>query len=268
MSSVKQVALEQGITDSPLSVRSLLSLLQVHTIRELLQKHDVLRQTRLQFRLRYFTQEESTDDFLQGAVDEVFLSALGFESMMYVGPDQKPEPHVRQAPYIGDLMVLRAHWQANPHVLFEFQPYSLGHWPRTFTVTLLFVEEDEGDLGETFNKLAAKANEVLRDKLTDAVEEAGEELANRTIGTLIPIPGLGVLIGAALGELTGQLWDALIGEIIRGWENEAFLPRVLTLTAPLPSALAQHPDVDRELVLEIAENGALWHLYYDWHLTN
>jgi hypothetical protein len=268
MSSVKQVAQEQGVTDSPISVRSLLSLLQVHTVRELLQKHEQLRQTRLQFRLRYFTQQESNDSGLQGPTDEVYLSALGFESMMYVGQDRQPEANIRQAPYIGDLMVLRAGWQANPHVLFEFQPYSLGHWPRTFTVTLLFVEEDQGDMGETFDRLAKEANRVIREKLVEAVTEAGEMAADATIGTLIPIPGLGLVIGAALGALSGEAWDALIGEIIEGWDHDPFLPRVLTLTAPLPSALAQHPDVNRELILEIAEQGALWHLHYDWHLSS
>lgn len=268
MSSVKQVAQEQGVTDSPLSVRSLLSLLQVHTVRELLQKHELLEQSRLQFRLRYFTQEHSNDTGLNGPVDEVYLSALCFESMMYVGQDHKPEANIRQAPYIGDLMKLRAEWQANPYVLFEFQPYSPGHWPRTFTVTLLFVEEDRGDVGDTFDKLAAEANKVIRDKLVEAVEDTGEEIANATIGAIIPIPGLGIVIGAALGHLTGEVWDALIGAIIKGWKNDAFLPRVLTLTAPLPAALAQHPDVNRELTLEIAEKDALWHLHYDWHLTN
>ncbi|MFE7581092.1 hypothetical protein ACFU5Y_05935 [Streptomyces gardneri] len=61
-------------------------------------------QRSVQFRLRYFMEKESTDDVLQGASDEVYMSALGVDSStVRVQPDGTYSAPVLHGSEIGDV---------------------------------------------------------------------------------------------------------------------------------------------------------------------
>jgi hypothetical protein len=244
---------------------------------------DLVRQTgavpsgpsRLQFRLRDFAEGDSTDSGLQGASDEVFLSALGLDSAtVQKGPDGKPVVDLIRTPVIGDISEDSVHipWRNNPHVLLEFDLHRQGDWPRTYTTTLLIVEEDNENLAKAFDQLNAQVGAKVREEVVKAAIVA-IEAAGKAIGNLIP--GIGTAVGAALGALgpagsalAGEVFDAIISAIRSGLGNDVFTPRILTLTVPDPTRIREQPDIDHAIKLRIEEHGAIYEVVYDWHVVD
>ena len=225
-------------------------------------------QTTLQFRLRYFVEHESTDDFLQGASDEVYLGAIGADSAsVRVGPDRKPEAELIHAPPIGDVSSdgVRNQWRINPHVLVSFDLRQPGDWPRTYTTTILIVEHDNGDLAEAFDKL----NAAVGDKVRVAIVTATTTAAGAAVGAVIgsSVPGVGTLVGAAVGALAGAAFDAIMPGIKNGLADEIFAPIPITLTLENPR-LARPAGVEVELLQKVREHGADYDIVYDWHVVS
>ena len=235
-----------------------------------LEPQDVLAPTRpplssppskLQFRIRGFSEHDSTDALLQGANDEVYMSAVAFDSAtVTVRPDGQVAPEMIQAPTIGDVSsdAIRGPWAQNPHVLVEFDLSRPADYPRAFVVTLLLVEHDSQDVGEAFIVLKDKLGSTAREQITAAAISAGA-----VAGTAV-LPGIGTAVGAAAGALAGLAWDELILAIGRGLENESFSPRVLTLI--YDSERGQTPELDHPKTLRIEEHGAVYDVQYDWHI--
>lgn len=68
--------------------------------------------SRLQFRLRGFIEHEYTDDLLQGANGEVYMSAVGLDSSsVKKGADGKPTVGLIHAPQIGDVSDNAGWWR-------------------------------------------------------------------------------------------------------------------------------------------------------------
>ena len=87
----------------------------------------------LQFRLRYFVEHLSTDNLVQGAGDEVFVSAIGLDSAaVVVGSDRKPAATPINSERIGDVSedAVRNPWRTTPHALLGFGPKS-AKWMAT-----------------------------------------------------------------------------------------------------------------------------------------
>jgi hypothetical protein len=225
--------------------------------------------SRLQFRLRNFFEHQSTDSALQGANDEVYLSAVGTDSAaVHIGEDRKPAVDLVQAGRIGDVSAdeVRNLWRDNPHVLLDFDLLRPGDWPRTYTCTLLIVEEDNESLAESFDQLHSAVGQTVRAAVVTAVSTATGAAAGAAVGSIIP--GIGTAVGAAIGAISAAVYDTAIQEIKEGLGNEVFQPRSLTLTVTDPAMIGPHPDIDHEKKERIEEHGAIYELIYDWHATD
>ncbi|MFB6837188.1 peptidoglycan-binding protein [Streptomyces sp. NPDC056361] len=224
---------------------------------------------RLQFRLRYFIEHDSTDEFLEGANDSVFMSATGLDSSsVTIGPDRKPVVNLIRTPRIGDVSdnAIRGAWKIHPHVLMDFDLQRPGDFPRTYTVTLFFVEQDHGDLAEDFQKL----QDEFGSKIEKAVQTAAAAAAAQAVGAAIgsAVPGIGTLVGFTVGALVGAAWDALVDLIREGLEDDIFTPVPIILTVPDRASIAGQVGVGSQQSLRIKEHGGDYELFYDWNVVS
>ncbi|GIG21104.1 hypothetical protein Cch01nite_18280 [Cellulomonas chitinilytica] len=217
---------------------------------------------RLQFRLRHFLEHDSTDSGFQGGDDEVYMSALGFDSAVVVkGADGRPDVPMYIAPLIGDVTdnAVRGPWATNPFVLVDWDLHPPGGvtYPRTFTVVLLVVEQDNEGLADDFTHLIDKVGGKVREKVVEAATNAGDALATAVVGAAIP--GIGPVVGAAVGGLAGDGYDALVAEIKAGLHNEVFTP------VPITFSTGDHVLAGHEYSVHIQQFGAHYELGYEWH---
>jgi hypothetical protein len=222
----------------------------------------------LQFRLRNFLEHRSTDKAFQGANDEVFLSAIGADSSsVTVGPDREPLVDLIHAPRIGDVSAdeVRGRWRNDPHVLVEFDLRKPVDWPRSYTITLLVVEHDNGNLTDDFDRLNSEIGGTVRDAVVRAASAAAGALTGAAVGSVIP--GLGTAVGLAIGALAGAAFDEVVVEIRAGLADEIFTPIPITLRISKPWLAARQQGVGVELSQKIREHGADYDLLYDWHIV-
>jgi hypothetical protein len=269
--STRSAIVQSGLESlRPLGMREILRRGHVHTLRELVAKAEESRRlpSRLQFRLRNFMEHESTDDFLQGASDEVFLSAIGTDSAAVVLDENgRAVLEAVTAPRIGDISDdrVRGPWSNDPFVLVEFDLRRPSDWPRSFVVTLLFVELDNENLVPTFDKLEREVGGKIKSTVVQAASAAAGAIAGAVVGSVVP--GIGTLVGAAVGGLAGGAYDFILSEIKAGLKNDVFTPRPIELLASDPSELRRHPGIQSTQRLDISEMGARYTLEYDWVLA-
>ncbi|WRZ87939.1 hypothetical protein OHB54_01960 [Streptomyces sp. NBC_01007] len=223
---------------------------------------------RLQFRLRYFIERDSTDSGAQGASDEVFMSATGLDSSsVTIGPDRKPVVNLIHAPRIGDVSnnAIRGSWKNHPYVLIDFDLQQPGDFPRTYTVTLFFVEKDNGDLAEDFQKLEEQVGSQIEAAVETAVASAAAEAVGAAIGSAVP--GVGTVVGLAVGALAEAAWDGLVDLIHEGLADDIFTPVPVILTVPDRASIAGQAGVGSQQSLRIKEHGADYELFYDWNVV-
>ncbi len=223
---------------------------------------------RLQFRLRYFAERDSTDNFLQGANDEVYMSAIGTDSAsVVVGADGRPVASPVTAASIGDVSddAVRGQWNDRPHVLLEFNLYRPSDWPRSFVVTLLIVEEDNASLAESIRKV----EEVVGETAKKAAEAAAVSVAGAVVGGAIGsvVPFVGTAVGAAVGALAGAAYDEIIEAIKSGLGNEVFTPIPLELVVNDPNLIRQHPGIGGQHSVDVQQYDAWYTIVYDWFLV-
>ncbi|NEY34898.1 hypothetical protein GTU99_22320, partial [Streptomyces sp. PRKS01-65] len=217
----------------------------------------------LQFRLRNFHEHEGTDSGGQGAGDETWVSAIGLDSSsLALSSDGKAVLNQIASPRVGRMKDQRAAWVANPFVLLEFDLRKPGDWPRTYTVILQLVEEDNQDLADSFNRIEAEVGTTARAAVVKAAQGAGA-----VAGAALAGPVGAVALGFIAGEVAGPVYDAIVGEIKRGLGNEVFKPIPLSLTIKDPALAAAQPRVNAEQVERIRQHGADYGLFYDWHLV-
>jgi hypothetical protein len=223
-----------------------------------------LPRQRLQFRLRGFTQFRSTDDFLQGARDEVYISAISMDSStMHFGSDGKLAFDQVESPMVGDVAKdsVRGPWAQNPHVLCEFD-LNRGTFPRHLVVTLLIVEEDNESLGDSFNELKGKVRDAITNAVKSATTDAIKDMAGKGVGAAVG-GAVGGAFGFGAGFLAGLALDELLSAIGEGLANEVFSPRSRSVTILYPDRL---PILGPPDWIEVKEHGALYNIHYDWHI--
>jgi hypothetical protein len=242
---------------------------------------------RLQFRLREFIQFRSTDNFLQGARDEVHIAGIGLDSSKtYVGTTGGAMITQIQSPVIQNIQDdrVRGPWLTNPLVLIEFdidRPGPVLQLPlgegghmvhRVFTVILMVAEEDSEDVGETFDEFKTE----IKDKLNEVVQSTAASLVNSAAATAgqASRPVVGAAIGGAIGAIPGAVAgffatmgiEEIITSISEGLANEVFSPKALRLVLVHPISNMLPEEHDRPDWFEIKEHGALYRLVYDWHI--
>ncbi|KRA35802.1 hypothetical protein ASD68_05320 [Rhodanobacter sp. Root627] len=212
-----------------------------------------------------FDELDSTDSFLQGASDEVYMSAIGTDSTaVHVGSDGQPTVDLVNANIVGDVSEdsVRGPWRLNPYVLLEFDLHRTGDWPRSYTATLLIVEKDNQDLANSFSELYEKIGGKIKEAVVSEATTVGA-----MVGTAI-YPGIGTAVGAAIGALAGFGYDAIMPLIREGLGNDVFTPKSITLDIPGPRLIQNLPDVDQPKVVRIEELGAKYDIHYDWHFVD
>ncbi|KHD75011.1 hypothetical protein MB27_25705 [Actinoplanes utahensis] len=198
----------------------------------------------------------------------MFMSAIGTDSgNVILGAGGKPVAWTMTTPPIGDVSEnsVRDPWRTNPHVLVNFDLRRPADWPRTFTVTLLIVEQDNKDLAKSFNGLHDQVGKTIKDAVEAAATSGAAAIAGATIGTVIP--GVGTLLGAVVGELAGSVFDDIIAEIDKGLKNDVLAPRTIEITIPDPDQVRQHASIGRPQTLDVKEQEAHYSIEYDWFLA-
>ena len=127
-------------------------------------------------------------------------------------------------------------------------------FPKSYFVTLVLAEVDNGGLPEVLHKLLMWVKEKVTTALTTA------------IGGAIGASGgpIGALIGAAVGAAVG-----LIVHFIKDiWEDDSFKPATVSVEIPsfdarfLPGDTADSPDG----VITYRGHGGEYQVAYDWHI--
>jgi hypothetical protein len=103
------------------------------------------------------------------------------------------------------------------------------HWPKTYSVTLLLAEKDNGGFANFLNQIWV----AIRDKVKAAIEKA-------ITGALSSY--LGPVIAAAIGKAVAWIVDVLVGWIIRWWNDDIFPAFTARVTTPSMSARWYYPN--------------------------
>jgi hypothetical protein len=157
---------------------------------------------------------------------------------------------------------VRNGWRDAPHVLLDFELNRPSYWPRSFTTSLLVIEEDADGVAETFAKLEAAVGPEIK----KAASTAAGGVAGAVVGSVIP--GIGTAVGAAVGALAGTLFDEVIDKIKTTLKNDVFKPIPLVMTVTDPGNIRQHPDIGVVRTVTVKEYGAHYEIDYDWHLVD
>jgi hypothetical protein len=97
-------------------------------------------------------------------------------------------------------------------------------WPRTYTVTFLLSEIDNGG----FPAFIQEIYERVKGEATKAIAAAVGALVGGVAGSVIP--GIGNLAGAAVGALVGYIIGELWELFIQWWEDDVFVPITVATT--------------------------------------
>ncbi len=93
-----------------------------------------------------------------------------------------------------------------------------NNWPKTYYMTLILAEKDNGGLSSFLNKLWEK----VRDKVKAAITAAVGAALGEVLGPLGPI------IGAAIAWAV----DYIVGWLISLWEDDIFPPQTVGISIP------------------------------------
>ncbi len=122
-------------------------------------------------------------------------------------------------------------------------------FPKSYSVVVILVEKDMGDLAEFLDKLADKVRDQLKKELLKAGANKGP---------------IGVIVALALGFVLDKVFDFLKGL----WGDEIFAPRTVSIS--LPSATHRFPGgkLDSpERTLTYSGHGGRYEVVYDWQLS-
>lgn len=102
------------------------------------------------------------------------------------------------------------------------------YWPKTYVVTLILAEKDNGGLSDTLNEIWEKVGAKVKQKIADAVAGA--------------LSGyVGAVIAKAIGEAVAWVVDQLVNWIIDALKDDEFPPFIAKVTTPSLSARWYYP---------------------------
>lgn len=179
-----------------------------------------------------FFEHESDDSLFNGADDEIFIQGTAFDTAELTAANVLPT-HAINLP-TGDVSdpATNLPWvsDTNPYVVYRFDLKSNPVFPRTCAVQLQVIENDNGDLAESFRKL----DEKYREKLSKKISDLGAKLIAMGGDALVPGSGPYVQEFAELilNELTPIALGAIADPIFEGLRDEQFLPEPFSLYLP------------------------------------
>lgn len=104
-----------------------------------------------------------------------------------------------------------------------------AHWPKTYSVSMLLAEKDNGGFSDVLNTVWS----YVRDAVKAAVEKA-------VTGALTSY--LGPVLAAAIGKAVAWILDKLVGWIISWWKDDIFPPFSARVTTPSMGARWHYPN--------------------------
>lgn len=190
-----------------------------------------------------FQEHQGADTFLQGPGDEVFISGFGLDSV-----DRAADGTLRSVPLAapqGDVSDDEVR-KTLPVRLITFPLTRAGSWPRTYTVTLLTVEEDNEAIAASLRKYEGEVLGALREKLES-----------------IPI------VGGLLGDVVAGVAKDVYEQITDWLGNDAMPPQTVSVTLPHAGSMLMplRPDWNgRAQHVDYGEDGARYTFLYRWVL--
>ena len=196
--------------------------------------------TRLDFRLREVR-----------AVDETggnFITEIGADDIALSGTsvDETGDVHKIPRRFIGEFNDGDVRRYRQPLLFTDFNVREGGDvWPKSYFVTLVLAEEDNGGLPDFINELYEK----IKGKIASTLA---------SIGGAIFGP-----IGAAIGYVVGQIIDW----ILDWWNDDIFPPRTVWARIGGPHArFSGGQRVSDPRLARFSGHDGLYHLTYDWAL--
>jgi hypothetical protein len=207
---------------------------------------------RLELRIRKVKVADETDGFMwtESGDDEV---SLGGTAM-----DESGELSVIKPFLVGKDMEDNDERSFGPdgRTFVRFDLHEGKTWPKTYYVSLIFSEGDNGGFPEFLRGILLQLKGMIAPMLGS--------LIGAGIGTLIPIPGLGTLLGAAVGALLGSLVQALVDI----WEDDVF--PVVTPWAAIKSFdhrfASSGTHTSDTLHVAMGAHGGRYECWYDWRV--
>jgi hypothetical protein len=138
----------------------------------------------------------------------------------------------------------------------QFTQFSLTEgtaFPKSYFVTMVLAEIDQGGFPDFLNKLIAKVKEKVKALLLEAV------------GSTVGVSGgpVGVAIGVAVGFVVGKIFD-LIGRI---WGDDVFPPVTVRVNIPSLTARWAGGKTDSpEGIATFVGHGGKYQVVYDWRM--
>lgn len=102
-------------------------------------------------------------------------------------------------------------------------------WPKTYSVSLILAEKDNGGLSDFLNSVWEKVGKTVKEKIQAAV----------TAGLT---PYLGAAIASAIGAAVAWVIDVFVKWIISLWKDDIFPPFTARVTTPSMSARWHYPN--------------------------
>jgi hypothetical protein len=184
------------------------------------------------------------------AVDETggnFITEIGADDIALSGTsvDETGDVHKLPRRFIGEFDDGDVRRYRHPLLLTDFNVREGGNvWPKSYFVTLVLAEEDNGGLPDFINELYEK----VKGKIASTLASIG--------GTFFGP------IGAAIGYVVGQIIDW----ILDWWNDDIFPPRTVWARIGGPHARFGDGRVSGPRLARFSGHDGLYHLTYDWAL--
>jgi len=102
-------------------------------------------------------------------------------------------------------------------------------WPKTYSITLLLAEKDNGGLSDALNSIWSKVKDKVKEAIAKAISTALTEY-------------LGPVIAKAIGEAVAWVVGLLVGWIISAFKDDIFPPFTARVTTPSMGARWHYPN--------------------------
>jgi hypothetical protein len=202
-----------------------------------------------------------------GGADQI---ALGGIAVAANGATHKIEPFMVSNDFdagefvrFGPTTFFRFNYNQDDHVKVPGRGLVRLAWPRTFHVTFLVAEVDNGGFPEFVNDLFEK----VKEKAVAAVAAAVGAWIGGTAASELPVLGtaIGAAIGALCGWVLGELWSAFVD----WWEDDEFPPVSVAVKRTSPLSRFKNEtsyDSTNNLVWWKADGG-YYKLAFDWQVV-
>lgn len=179
--------------------------------------------------------------------DEIFLGGTAV--------DETGDSHKVTSFKVGDFDDGDVKTYAPPKPFTSFDLREGNLFPKSYFVTLVLVEKDQGGMSDFINGLLNK----IKERVTAALAAA--------FGSAVGLSGgpAGAVIGAAVGFVVGKVFDLLKS----AWNDDIFPPKTVSVKiAALTSRFADNKADSPEDIVKFVGHDGHYEVRYDWRMFN